>query len=47
MRIDRGPLNGIEGTLVREKSGMRLVIQVELLQRAIAVEVERDMVERA
>jgi hypothetical protein len=34
----------VEGILVREKSGYRVVINVEVLNRAVAVEIERDMV---
>jgi transcription antitermination factor NusG len=42
--ICEGPLAGTEGILVREKSGYRVVINVELLNRGVAVEVERDLV---
>ena len=42
--VCEGPLKGTEGILVREKSGYRVVINVELLNRAVAVEVERDLV---
>lgn len=45
VRIERGPLRGVEGTLLREKDRLRLVIGVEMLQRAMAVEFEVDMVE--
>jgi transcription antitermination factor NusG len=44
VRVCQGPLEGTEGILVREKSGYRVVINVELLNRAVAVEVERDLV---
>jgi len=51
VRVERGPLRGVEGTLLREKTnssketaGLRLVIGVEMLQRSIAVELEPDMV---
>jgi len=44
VRICEGPLAGTEGILVREKSGYRVVINVELLNRGVAVEVERDLV---
>lgn len=40
VRVERGPLRGLEGTLLRDGSGARLVIGVELLQRAIAAEVD-------
>lgn len=42
--IDRGPLAGMEGILLRIKREWRLVASIELLQRSIAVEVERDWV---
>ena len=39
VRVERGPLRGMMGTLIREKDKCRLVIGVELLQRSIAAEV--------
>jgi transcription antitermination factor NusG len=39
-----GPLKGVEGILAREGSACRVVINVDLLQRAVAVEVERELV---
>ena len=39
VRIEAGPLRGVEGTLVREKDACRLVLSVDLLQRAVAVEI--------
>lgn len=47
VRIERGPLRGVEGTLLREKDRLHLVVGVELLQRAMAVELEIDMVQPA
>ncbi|HEX3742747.1 MAG TPA: UpxY family transcription antiterminator [Bryobacteraceae bacterium] len=44
VRISDGPLRGVEGILAREKSEWRVVINMDLLQRAVAVEVERDLV---
>jgi transcription antitermination factor NusG len=45
VRVERGPLRGVEGTLVREeRKRFQLVIGVEMLQRSLAVEVEADMV---
>jgi transcription antitermination factor NusG len=40
--IERGPLAGVEGTLVGFKSKYRLVVSIELLQRSVAAEVEGD-----
>ena len=44
VRIERGPLKDLEGTLVHEKDCMRLVISVEILQRSVAVEVSAEMI---
>ena len=44
VRICRGVLEGMEGILSREKSGFRVVVNVELLNRAVAVEIDREMV---
>ena len=44
VRVERGPMRGMEGTLLRTKDSLRLVIGVELLQRSIAVQVDRDVV---
>ena len=44
VRVERGPMRGLEGTLLRTKEGTRLVIGVELLQRSIAVEVDRETI---
>ena len=43
VRICRGPLSGVEGILACERSRYRVVINIELLQRAVAVEVDRDI----
>jgi transcription antitermination factor NusG len=42
VRIDRGPLNGVEGILLAVKNTHRLVISVTLLQRSVAVEVDEQ-----
>lgn len=44
VRIERGSLAGIEGVLLHEKDSMRVVVSVELLRRAVAVEIGRDMI---
>jgi transcriptional antiterminator NusG len=43
VRIEHGPLRGLEGTLLREAGCLRLVLGVELLQRSLAVEVDPEM----
>lgn len=40
-RIEYGPLRGLAGIVVNVKSEMKLVLSVSLLQRSVAVEVER------
>lgn len=45
VRISEGPLEGVEGFVVREQGRDRLVISVSLLQRSVAAEVERGSVE--
>ncbi|HZT71960.1 MAG TPA: UpxY family transcription antiterminator [Terriglobia bacterium] len=46
VRVKSGPLEGVEGILVRKKGLCRLVLSVELLERSIAVEVEVADIER-
>jgi transcription antitermination factor NusG len=45
VRVKSGPLEGIEGFMVRKKNESRLVISVELLQKSAAVEVDISIVE--
>jgi len=42
--VERGPLAGLEGMLVSLKSSCRIVVTISLLQRSIAVEIEREWV---
>ena len=42
--IDDGPLQGMPGIIVKFKSGLKLVLSVSLLQRSVAVEVDRSWV---
>jgi transcription antitermination factor NusG len=46
VRVFSGPLQGIEGVLVRIRNLFRLVVSVEMLQKSVAVEVEASIVER-
>jgi transcriptional antiterminator NusG len=41
VRIEEGPLAGVEGLLCREKGKDRLVVSVHLLQRSVSVEIDR------
>ena len=47
VRVKDGPLEGLEGILVRNKKQFRLVLSVQLLQKSAAVEVDAWSVERA
>ena len=40
--IERGPLAGIEGIITNIDKNWRLVVSVSLLQRSVAVKIERD-----
>jgi transcriptional antiterminator NusG len=44
VRIEIGPLRGVTGTLLRYKNSAQLILGVDLMQRAIAVEVQEDWV---
>lgn len=45
VRLRGGALNGLEGLLLDLKNGRRIVVAVTLLQRAVAVEIDREDVE--
>jgi transcription antitermination factor NusG len=42
--IERGPLAGVEGILDEVKGKCRLVVSVQLLQRSVSAEVDRDWI---
>ena len=44
VRIEQGPLREIEGVVTDLKNGLRLVVSVGLLQRSVAVEIDRDSI---
>lgn len=46
VRAKSGPLEGLEGILIRKKGLLRLILSVELLARSIAVEVDAVDFER-
>jgi transcription antitermination factor NusG len=46
VRVKSGPLTGIEGILVRKKSLYRLILSVQMLGQAVAVEVDAILIER-
>ena len=45
VRIKRGPMQGLEGTLVRKKSSLRFVLTLELINQHAAIEVSADELE--
>ncbi len=46
VRVKAGPLEGLQGIVVRRKNRFRLVISLELIHRAASVEVEAADLER-
>ena len=45
IRIDRGPLAGVEGFVVRAEHGEpRIVVSVNLLQRSVGAEIDRECI---
>jgi transcription termination/antitermination protein NusG len=44
VRIDVGPLRGTEGVVLTNGEKRRLVVSITLLQRSVAVEIDRDWV---
>jgi transcription antitermination factor NusG len=45
VRIEHGPLAGLEGLVIRVREGsLRVVVSVTLLQRSVAAEIERDWI---
>ena len=42
--VERGPLAGVEGIIVSLKGQFRLVVSISLLQRSVAVEIDRTWV---
>lgn len=46
VRILAGPLQGLEGIVLRKKDALRLVLSIDLLGRSAAVEIDGCVVER-
>ncbi len=44
VRVECGPLQGVEGIFVHDKNTFRLVVSVQILRRSVAVEVDRNWV---
>lgn len=45
VRIKSGPLIGMAGVLIRKKSGLRVVLSIDLIRQSVAVEVGTDEIE--
>ena len=45
VRITEGPLEGLEGILIRKKNALRFVISLDLIQRSICLDIEASSVE--
>jgi len=45
VRVNRGPLAGVEGLLVNIRTNYRLVVSIDLLCRSIAVEIEAHWID--
>jgi len=43
-RMEDGPLQGLTGIVVRIKFGMKLVLSVSILQRSMAIEIDRSWI---
>jgi len=46
VRVKRGPLRGLDGVLVEKKSNCRFVISIDLIQQAVACEIDAADVEK-
>jgi transcription antitermination factor NusG len=44
VRVRDGPMSGIEGIMIQMKNSLRVVLSVDLLQRSVAIEIDRDWV---
>ncbi len=40
VRLTAGPFVGLEGVLKRKKSGLRVIVSIDLIQRSIAIDVD-------
>jgi transcription antitermination factor NusG len=45
VRITAGPLQGLEGILIRKKKALRFVISLDLIQRSVRLDVDAFSVE--
>jgi transcription antitermination factor NusG len=47
VRVRRGPLEGLEGVIVRRKESCRFVFSIDLIQRSVAVDIDEADLEAA
>ena len=47
IRVHYGPLAGLEGILAEAQNGCRVVVGIDLLQRSVAVQLNRDQIRPA
>jgi transcription antitermination factor NusG len=45
VRVKSGPLAGLSGVLARRKSGLRVVLSIDLIRQNVAVEIGMDEIE--
>jgi transcription elongation factor/antiterminator RfaH len=45
IRVKRGALEGLEGILLKKKTNWRIVVSVTMLQRSVAVEIDREWID--
>ena len=43
VKVEHGPLRGVEGVILEQKDEWRMIVSVELLQRSISVLVDRSV----
>lgn len=46
VRVGHGPLRGVEGVILEQKDEWRMVVSVELLQRSVAVLLDRSVLSK-
>lgn len=45
VRVMTGPFTGVEGLLASEKGNERLILSITMLQRSVAVEIDRELIQ--
>jgi transcription antitermination factor NusG len=45
VRIRRGPMEGLEGTIIQRRGKMRLLVAVTMLQQGVSVEIDDFLLE--